>query len=309
MIRQGDNPLQDLQEDVHNLIGGRNFDSMEELQAVIDQYNQQKNSAPVEEFHGLTPEQMHRFLHMPFETPELVTFPFVLQTEPESKAAFILNMLVKEIGEDGIKLTAKGNLGQKFCQEAKKNYFNQYPEPMMSRLSVRTETNFEPLHTIRLTAQLGGLVRKYKGKLLLTKKCQKALENNGLRELYPLLVHSYIRKFNWGYRDAYDELSFIQQSFLFTMYLLHKYGNSWRPATFYSDSFLHAFPMILQEIEPKLYESPEDTLRSSYILRTLQRFAGFFGMADVEQVSKEPINRECRIRATGLLDEVVKWYL
>ena len=37
--------------------------------------------------------------------------------------------------------------------------------------------------------------------------------------------------------------------------------------------------MILQEIEPKMYEPQEDTLQHGYILRTLQRFAGFFGLA------------------------------
>ena len=82
-----------------------------------------------------------------------------------------------------------------------------------------------------------------------------------------------------------------------------------RLAAFYSDSFLQAFPMILQEIEPKLYEPPEDTFRRVYILRTLQRFAGFFGLADVEQVSDKPLNREYRIRATSLLSEVVQWHL
>ena len=309
MIRQGESPLQDLQEDLHNLINGRSFDSVEELQSLVDQHYNQNNSAAVEEFHGLSPEQMHRFLYMPFESPELVAFSPVLHVEPKSKAALLLSLLLEEIGEDGIKLTAKGNLGQKFCQEASKNYYNQYPESMMSRLSVRTETNFEPLHTIRLTAQLAGLVRKYKGRLLLTRKCRKAMERNGLREIFPLLIHSYIRKFNWGCRDAYGELSIFQQSFLFTLYLLHKYGTSWRPATFYSDSFLQAFPMILQEIEPKLYEPPEDTFQRVYILRTLQRFAGFFGLADVEQVSDKPLNREYRIRATSLLSEVVQWHL
>lgn len=282
---------------------------MEELQALLNQYNQQKNSASVEEFHGLSPEQMHRFLHLSFESPELVIFQRVLQTNPQSKAAFLFAMLVEEIGEEGKKLTAKGNLGQKFCQEASKRYFKLYPEPLMSGRSVRTETNFEPLHTIRLTAQLAGLVRKYKGRLLLTKKCVKSLESYGLREVYLLLVYSYIRKFNWGYRDAYGEVGFIQQSFLFTLYLLHQYGKSWRPATFYSDNFIGAFPMILREIEPKLYEPPEDTLRKVYILRVLQRFAGFFGLADIEQISKDPINREYRVRATDMLNEVVEWKL
>ncbi len=301
--------LQDMKEDISSLIADRNFESMEELQAALDQYNRQQNNAPREEFHGLSPEEMHCFLHKPLESSELVTFSQVLQTEPESKAAFILSMLVEEIGEDGTKLTAKGNLGQKFCQEASKKYFARYPDSMMSRLTVQSETNFEPLHAVRLTAQLGGLLRKYKGRLLLTKKCRKALEHNGLLELYPLLIQAYIQKFNWGYRDGYQELPFVQQSFLFTLYLLHKYGNSWRPATFYNDNYLQAFPMILQEIESKPCEPPEDTLRNCYSLRTLQRFAGFFGLAHIEQVSREPINREYRVRATELLDEMIHFHL
>ncbi len=300
--------LQEMKEDIHDLIGSQSFGSIEEVQAVLDQYQQQKNEDPVDDFHGLSSEQMHRFLHMPFETPGLVTFPLVLEREPESKVAFILSMLIEGIGEDGIKLTAKGNMGQKFSQEASKEYYARYPNSFMAKLSVRSELNFEPLHAIRLTAQLAGLVRKYKGRLLLTKKCKKALNSNGLWELYPLLLQAYIRKFNWGYRDGFQEIPFIQQSFLFTLYLLHKYGSKWEPATFYSDSYLQAFPMILQEIEPKLYEPPEDTLRHCYILRTLQRFAGFFGLAEIEQISEGPINREYRIRVTGLLAAIVQWH-
>ncbi|MBT8361275.1 MAG: SEC-C domain-containing protein [Deltaproteobacteria bacterium] len=309
MIRAEGDPLQGVKNDVHDLLDGRSFDSMEELQALIDRHSQQKNSASMEEFHGLSPDQMHRFLYMPFESPELVIFQRVLQSKPQSKAAFLISMLVEEVGEAGIRLTAKSYLGQKFCQKASKTYFDLYPESVMSGLSVRTETNFEPLHTIHLTAQLAGLVRKYKGRLLLTKRCVKSMERNGTLELYPLLMHAYIHKFNWGYRDGYGEVTFIQQSFLFTLYLLDKYGKNWRPATFYSDNFLRAFPMILREFESKFYEPPEDTLRKVYILRVLQRFAGFFGLADIEQVSKDPINPEYRVRATSLLTEVVEWNL
>lgn len=67
--------------------------------------------------------------------------------------------------------------------------------------------------------------------------------------------------------------------------------------------------MLINEVEPKLYERPEDTIQRCYILRTLQRFAGFFGLADVEPVSDEPLNRKYRVRATDLLDEVVHWHL
>ncbi len=61
--------------------------------------------------------------------------------------------------------------------------------------------------------------------------------------------------------------------------------------------------MILQEIERKPYEPPEDTVKHCYVLLALQRFAGFFGLADLEQITEGPINRKYRIHATGLL----KW--
>ncbi len=54
--------LRDMKEDIHDLIGGQSFGSIEEVQAVLDQYQQQKNEVPVDDFHGLSSEQMHRFL-------------------------------------------------------------------------------------------------------------------------------------------------------------------------------------------------------------------------------------------------------
>jgi len=63
MDKQNLDPLQDLKEDIHDLIGGRQFRSMEELQAVLIDFNRQKNTTPNEEFHGLSSEQMHRFLN------------------------------------------------------------------------------------------------------------------------------------------------------------------------------------------------------------------------------------------------------
>lgn len=64
--------------------------------------------------------------------------------------------------------TARGNLGQKFCREAAVRYRQKYPDTVfLANVDIRTETSFEALHVIRLSAQLGDLVRKYKGRVLL----------------------------------------------------------------------------------------------------------------------------------------------
>jgi hypothetical protein len=275
MDKKNIDPLQDLKEDIHNLIGGRQFGSMEELQAVLSDFNRQKNTTPNEDFHGLSSEQMHRFLHFPFESPDLVSYSDQIVMEPESKAALFFSSLVERIGEDGVKLTAKNNLSLKLCQEIAVLYLEHYDDRFLRSTKIRSEEHFEGLNAVRLTAQLGGLLRITKGRLFLTNKCNKALSSGGMKKLYPLLFNAYTRKFNWGFLDRYESLGIIQQSFLFTLYLLHQYGTNWRPAEYYADSFIQAFPLSLMNLEEKIYEKPEATLRRIYILRSLERFADF----------------------------------
>ncbi|WP_319587814.1 SEC-C metal-binding domain-containing protein [uncultured Desulfobulbus sp.] len=307
MDKKNLDPLQDLKEDIHNLIGGQQFGSMEELQAVLSDFNRQKNSTPIEDFHGLSSEQMHRFLHFPFESPDLVRYSDQIATEPESKAALLLSSLVERIGEDGVKLTAKKNLSLKLCQEIAARYLEHYDDRYLPSIKIRSEEHFEGLNAIRLTAQLGGLFRVTKGRLFLTNKCNKAFDSGGMKKLYPLLFNAYTRKFNWGFLDGYESLGIIQQSFLFTLYLLHIYGTDWRPAAHYADCFIQAFPLSLKDVEEKINEKPEETFRRIYILRSLERFADFFGLVELKSVSDTPYKREYQVRATGLLDALLRF--
>ena len=89
---------------------------------------------------------------------------------------------------------------------------------------------------------------------------------------------------------------------------MKRYGDESRPATFYEDCFLNAFPRVIGEIEPRLYFTPEETVRSCYRGRCLLRFAGFLGLADIEQVSKGILNRKYRIKKRPLLDSIVTFY-
>jgi len=307
MDKKNIDPLQDLKGDIHDLIGGRQFGSIEELQTVLNDFNRQKNTTPNEDFHGLSSEQMHRFLHFSFESPELVRYSDQTAMEPESKAALLLSSLVERIGEDGVKLTAKNNLSLKLCQEIAARYLEHYDDRFLRSIKIRSEEHFEGLNAIRLTAQLGGLFRITKGRLFLTNKCKKALNSGGMKKIYPLLFNAYTRKFNWGFLDGYESLGIIQQSFLFTLYLLHQYGMDWRPAAYYADSFIQAFPLSLKDVEQKFYEKPEETLRRVYILRSLERFADFFGLVELKSVSDTPYKPEYQVRVTSLLDALLQF--
>ena len=136
-----------------------------------------------------------------------------------------------------------------------------------------------------------------------------ALGEKGLYALYPRLFTAYVDQFNWSYRDGYPELRFIQTAFIFTLYLLTRYGNNRRPHTFYEDSFLRAFPMLLDELPRHQIFTREEELRQCYTWRTLVHFVGFFGLATVEPDSDKRLHHEYRVKSLPLLRDTVQFQL
>ncbi len=303
-------PTAEVKADLNRFLEEKRFDSLEDLQEHVQSFNQQRNQTPRDDFHGLSPEQMYRFLNFPFDTPELVTFPPVLSLEPSAPIITLFSLLADALDEKGLKTTATGNLPRNFCREAAHAY--QEDEIYKGHRilgGINSETDFFDLHTTRLTAQLAGLIRKYRGRFVLTKKCAGLLANTGMQGIYPLLLETHVRKFNWAYRDHYPELGIVQQSFLFSLYLLIQYGHEWRHTIFYEDCFLRAFPMVVEEVEPRPIFSPKEDVRSCYTWRCLQNFAAFFGLAQVEPVSKDILNREYRTKKLPLLEQAVFFQL
>lgn len=109
-------------------------------------------------------------------------------------------------------------------------------------------------------------------------------------------------------RDGYPELQIVHQSFAFTLYLLDRHGGDWRPSRFYGDAFVRAFPQALHEIRENPWSSPKSTVRNCYCLRTLNKFVDFLGLADVQPLSADTLEREHRVRQRPLLPEMVRFY-
>jgi len=105
-------------EALRKALEGRQFNSLQETQAFLDQITQQQNRRQLDEFHGLSPEQMHQMLNFPFASPGLVRFPEVLDATPAAPILTLFQQLMDAIGEQGLKPTAKGNLPRKVCREA-----------------------------------------------------------------------------------------------------------------------------------------------------------------------------------------------
>ena len=74
------------------------------MKTPIERYVQQRNQESLDDFHGLSPEQMYRMLHFPFASPELVRLPEVLTTSPTAPIVTLFVMLLEAIGERGAPL-------------------------------------------------------------------------------------------------------------------------------------------------------------------------------------------------------------
>ena len=128
--RTADNPATAVSDEIRDVMRGKSFASLDEVNAFLADYMQQRNRQQRADFQGLSSEQMHRVLSFPFDSPELVT---VADAPTETETAPIMRlfvMLVDAIGEQGLKATATGNLPRNFVRASALAYWGeeQYQE-------------------------------------------------------------------------------------------------------------------------------------------------------------------------------------
>jgi hypothetical protein len=293
---------------LEKLLEGRSFATEEELQAFIDAFMEWESRKPVDDFLGLSPSQMHRLLHFPFSSPEILSFDPFPEGASEAPALRLFLLLAEALGETGVKLTAKGNIPPKICDAIALSWWGPEIYARQTRYGgIRTQDDFHEIGIIRILGEEGGLLLKRKGRLSVTAKCRKIRKTHGEAGVFSLLFDIYVRRFNWAYRDRYEPLPFIQESFAFALFLLKRMGEEWRPAEEYQEAYVRAFPALLEEIPESPYRSREKTAGRVFFLRSLERFAFFFGLAEQDPLPDPFDNVTYRIRKTPLLDRLVRF--
>ncbi len=303
-------PAQAIADEIAMAAAERPFESLEELNAYATDLMNERNRWALVEFCGLSPEQMTHLLYAPFTSPETVRYAADIEPGRDVEIMGIFFALVQAIGENGLKATATGNLPLKFCkamaQQLQETATDQRPPHIGG---IRSEADLETLHCTRLVAELAGLIRKYRGHFVLTRKCKDMLARRDHGGLYLELFKSYVTQFNWAYRDRYSEADIVQHSFLYTLFLLTSFGEGERPQQFYEDKFLDAFPTAIDMFAETGYSTAENSARHCYVIRALERFAAFFGLAELVPESQKLYDYRFRVRKTALLDRFVTFTL
>jgi hypothetical protein len=293
---------------VMSMMEKRKFSSLEEAQSELDRLTRAKNISPLDDFCGLSPEQMYRLLYYPFDTPRLVDFNLELTRFPDSPFFRLLSFLVKGVAREDLKATALGNLPPVFVREAAQWYYGEQDYQQRRKyISYRTETDFSVFNTVRVVAEMAGLVRKYKKRFHLTKDGKVVAENGMDGKSFIKIFKTYTRKFNWAYNDRCPDLHIVQESFLFMFYILTKYGGTFRPVSFYEDLFLTAFPNEIRDLPDDSFDTREDILKRCFSLRAISRFGHFLGFIEINDPENARWIEKLSVKKTAFLDDWVRF--
>ena len=119
-------PAQAVADEISEAATEQPFESPEELNAFVAQRMRQRNQTGLDEFCGLSPEQMYHLLRLPFESPETVTFNTDCESVHNTEIMRLFMPMVEAIGDSGLKTTAKGNLPLKFCKAMAEQLKQEY---------------------------------------------------------------------------------------------------------------------------------------------------------------------------------------
>lgn len=306
----------DVLDDLHAAMAGREFATLEEVQSFTDAYMAQRNRTALEDFHGLSPEQMQWLLTDPFGAPELLEVPEVLDGEPTAPVLDLFMPLAEALSGDGVKATAKGNLPRALCRDLAARYFTGDRLYLDANVTVsgHREEDFQDLHYTRRLARKAGLIRLARGRWHLTALGRERLGRHGAAGVYPRLLRAAATTSPWP-REVEDGLdALIRDAWPFTAWLLTHHGHEVRPASFYQEAFVRAFPAAVDaltdatrnDITQHGNEAQRDTLASVvgllYSSRGLRYFAGFLGLARLQ-----PAGRSYTVQATPLLRRAVRF--
>src|SRR5690606_34779443 len=134
----------------------------------------QRNAAPIDDFDGLSPEQMHILLHNLFGAGSPLEW---IAPQHEARAASVpllvlSDLLIGEIREAGeLKLTSKGNLPVSTCTRLVERDVIQ--SKYMKYVKKLTEDNIPYSWPIKDHLLAEGLVKKRNNKLSLTKNGER----------------------------------------------------------------------------------------------------------------------------------------
>lgn len=223
--------------------------SLAAMQKSIDKSVNKLNSMPVDDFCGLSPNQVTT-LTTRFGSPRCAVrlrdrIPDdVIDSVPIFR---LVEAMLKMAAREGkLELTKLGFLKRKHLHELYAHGFISVSRIEEKISSLRNEWDWPAVDCARAVLELGRLTRRYKGNLVLTKLGKKMAA--GPREaLFRMAFEFLTIRIEWSDHGGPEGHGAIQDCVGYSFWLVSKFGSEWRPSDFYAKKFMTAFPMILPD--------------------------------------------------------------
>lgn len=264
------------------------------------------NNSPQEKLSGLSPSQTHELIHNPLGENSCIKFSSHITNEILDQIPFFRTAeeLLKIIKRDGfLKVTPLGALPKKILVELYDFNFITDEHIASGINKLYREDECISLKIARIVCESTNLVKKSKGKLLLTKNGERCLKAENRVELFKVIYLIFTEKFNWAYIDGYTKEPVGQYGCLFSIYLLKIFGDKENATSFYASKYLQVFEKFLTLFNDD-YVSPEKQFNSCYTVRTFERFTEWFGFTTINGMKNFYDQENAKIVKTELLDKI-----
>lgn len=297
---------------IEEVMASEEFTTPDEINSELAKLSRAHNTRPREEFQGLSPEQMIRLLYREWDSPDSGMQCREDLTLDEADTAEIFHnarvFLTALQHEKGVKATAvAGNLNRKFvlAMVETMRWPEGYTEELWFFNKVLNEEDVDHLHVLRIVLDIAGLIRRRKGRFLITKKGSTLLGEAKAGVLYTTLFRAYFTEFNLGYSDRIEEYPEVQQTIRYSLYVLGKAAHKWRsPEELAPIVFL---PAVAQGFHDRSYNDTAELLLQIRLVRPLERF----GLLECEREKGAHITFAFikSIRTTPLYDRFLQFTL
>lgn len=222
----------------------------------------------------MSTETIMRFLGAPSleAGPTRVSSTLPLEDLPDVLVLRHARIVLEALGDgDGAKLTATGNLSRRFVREMLDRFdWREYEKEDILRFNkVVNETDFTPLHYLRVLMQVAGLIRKRKGYLKPSRRGRDLLAEDAAGKLMHLLFTTNFDAYNTGYLDRTPIQGWPQEQIGLVLYLLSQATADWSTA----------LSLMQQTTIPTdaLHSVPPDHPEFAFLGRVL-RYLQWFGL-------------------------------
>lgn len=274
------------------------------------------NSHPLDDFLGLSPEQMYQMIYFSPETFEHILYikpdfdKELLSKVPILDDLLLLFRLLAEAGE--VRVTKKGNLPVKIVNEIyNKQRADKKPSGFL--YNSQSEEYASDILAARVSATACGWIQFEKNKFSLSNQGKSILENGFSQKDFVRLLDYFVFHCHWSYLHGWEHCHIVQQAVVFELYVLNKKArDTYLDLKTFSQLFLKAFPFAPEEVDD---DYCEDSYRPRIVTSVLEQrfinsFCERFGLIKLSEKSEyeDDFGFNDSFQITKLYDELFIWF-